>query len=384
MKNKIHLSFILLFICSQTFSQTLSWVDSMDLYARTVLMPPQKYAWTWQSAALLKTMIVRYEQVPANDKKKYLDHIKKSMAHVRTMVNGHNPNNVASGVGLAFLARVTGEKKYSEAADKVYKQYLKIPRAENGGVTHLANFKELWDDTIYMLGVFLQEMYRLTGDEKYINELVAQIDAHREKLLNKEWGLWYHGWDGDNKSHCNFCGQNGWSDNANKRSNECWGRGNGWVIVTLSETLQLLPANHPQRAKLASYLKEMILHLPELQDAATGHWFQLPVRKSETGNFIESSCTAMFAFGISSALEMKIVSGKEYQQSVDRAFYGLRKFSVQEMKGPYLTTKNVCKGTCIGDKEYYFNRSAKSEKRYGLGMFILFGRSYLQKESSIN
>lgn len=384
MKNKFLFLLLIFFACIQTFAQKKTWVDSMELYSKEVLMPPHKYAWTWQSAALLRTMIARYEQVPQSEKAAYVEYVKKSMDHVHVMVNGRNPNNVASGVGMAFLARITGEKKYRAAADKIYKQYLKIPRADNGGVTHLANFKELWDDTIYMLGVYLQEMYRLTGDEQYINELAGQIDAHREKLLNKEWGLWYHGWDGDNKSHCNFCGQNGWSNNPNKRSNECWGRGNGWVVVTITETLQLLPANHPQRAKLASYLKEMIVRLPELQDSATGHWYQLPVRKNEAGNYIESSCTAMFAFGILNALKMNIVSGKEYEQCVDRAYAGLRQHSVKELKGSYLTTKNVCKGTCIGDKDYYFNRSAKSEKRYGLGMFILFGSSYLQNQASSN
>lgn len=379
MKSKTLLCCLLLWVTAQVSAQSLSWVDSMDLYARTVLMPPKKYAWTWQSAALLKTMIVRYEQAPAADKEKYLQYVKQSMAHVQPMANGRSPNNVASGVGMAFLARVTGDKKYSAAADKIYRQYLKIPRTENGGVTHLSGFKELWDDTIYMLGVFLQEMYRLTGDEQYLNELVGQIEAHREKLLCEEWGLWYHGWDGDNKKHCHPCGQDGWSNNPEKRSRECWGRGNGWVVVTLSETIQLLPANHPQRAKLASYLKEMLVHLPALQDSATGHWFQLPVRKNEAGNFIESSCTAMFGYGILSALKTGIVSGQEYQQSADRAFAGLRTHSIKELNGPYLTTKNVCKGTCIGDKEYYFQRSAKSEKRYGLGMFILFGSMYLQQ-----
>jgi unsaturated rhamnogalacturonyl hydrolase len=383
MKKVILSLFFLIFISRQSFAQR-TWVDSMEVYAQTVLMPPHKYTWTWQSAALLKTMIVRYEQSSMSEQKKYLDYVKKSIGNVRIMVNGRNPNNVASGVGLAFLARVTGEQKYIDAANKVFKQYLNIPRAENGGVTHLANYKELWDDTVYMIGVFLQEMYRLTGDEKYISELVGQIDAHREKLHNKEWGLWYHGWDGDNKNHCNFCGQNGWSDNPDKRSQEFWGRGNGWVIVTLSETLQLLPAEHPHREKLASYLKEMLVRLPELQDSATGHWFQLPVRKNEAGNFIESSCTAMFAFGILSALDMGILSGNEYQQSVDRAFYGLRNYSVKELKGSYLTTKNVCKGTCIGDKDYYFNRSAKSEKKYGLGMFILFGSSYVLNSNSFD
>lgn len=385
MKNSFKICLLFLFICSQAFSQTVTWVDSMDLYSREVLMPPKKFAWTWQSAALLKTMISQYESVPEDQKMKYLEYVKKSIDHVDLKKNIHNPNGVASGVGMAFLARVTGEKKYIDAANIVYKQYLKIPKTANGGVSHLARALELWDDTIYMIGIFLQEMYKLTGDEKYIDELVAQIDAHREKLLNEEWGLWYHGWDGDTKKRCNVCGQNGWSNNPNNRNDECWGRGNGWVVVTLSETLRLLPENHPHREKLALYLTEMIVHLPDLQDNATGHWYQLPIRKNEAGNFIESSSTAMFAYGILSALEMGIVSGEHYQQSVDNAFYGLQTFSLQKVTGgPYLTTKNVCKGTCIGDKDYYFQRSAKSEKRYGLGMFILFGNTYLSSSKILD
>lgn len=378
MKNSFKLLLLFISIQQLAFSQTTTWVDSMDVYAREVLMPPQKFAWTWQSAALLKTMIHQYENVTESEQQKYVDYIKKAMDHVELKGNIHNPNGIASGVGMAFLARITGEKKYVDAANKVYEQYLKIPRTENGGVTHLARTRELWDDTIYMIGIFFQEMYKLTGDDKYIDELLIQVEAHREKLQNKEWGLWYHGWDGDLKKRCNVCGQNGWSNNALQRNDECWGRGNGWVVVTLSETLRLLPENHPKTEKLASYLVEMIEHLPELQDSVTGHWFQLPIRKNEPGNFIESSCTAMFAYGILSALELGIVSGKEYQQSVDLAYKGLQVHSLEKVAGgPYLTTKNVCKGTCIGDKDYYFNRSATSEKRYGLGMFILFGRSYL-------
>jgi hypothetical protein len=42
----------------------------------------------------------------------------------------------------------------------------------------------------------------------------------------------------------------------------------------------------------------------------------------------------------------------------------------------YLTVQNVCKGTCIGDMEYYLNRKASSEKPFGLGMFIFFGRAF--------
>src|SRR5688572_5772007 len=98
---------ILLSVSIQTVGQSSTWIDSMELYSREVLMPPRKYAWTWQSAALLRTMIARYDQVSDKEKAVYLDYVKRSIDHVHLLVNGRNPNNVASGAGMAFLARVT-------------------------------------------------------------------------------------------------------------------------------------------------------------------------------------------------------------------------------------------------------------------------------------
>ncbi|MEM7039898.1 MAG: glycoside hydrolase family 88 protein, partial [Bacteroidota bacterium] len=354
-----------------------TWVDSVDHYARTAFLPAKKYQWSWQHAALLRAMTHQYEQKIGADPRIYLDYVKTAMD--KTMGPSHagrNPNAVASGFGLAWLGRVTGDLRYKKKAELLYLKYLEIPRAENGGVTHLRRYKELWDDTVFMVGIYLLEMYLLTEDEKYLDELLLQIEAHREKLRVEKWGLWVHGWDGDDKNHCRLCSQKNWSKNPGQRSTEIWGRGNGWVVVTLTEIVKSVPKSHPKWATFAGYLKEMLEHLPELQDAETGHWFQLPVYPHEEGNYIESSCTAMFGYGIAGALKLGIVEGEAFQKSVERAYHGLRKHSVQEKGEGYLSTKNICKGTCIGDKEYYFNRGAKGEKPFGLGMFILFGRTY--------
>jgi unsaturated rhamnogalacturonyl hydrolase len=366
------------FVISQTiYAQKNTWVDSLDHRARTEILPAKKYHWTWQNAALLNTIKAQYEIANSEKKDKYLAYIRKAMDRKLWRANGKSPNAVASGLGMAFLARVTGEEKYKRAADKIFEDYNKIPKTDNGGVSHLRNYQELWDDTIFMVGSYLREMYLLTRDEKYLNELLLQVEVHREKLKDDHWGLWYHGWDGDDKNRSNFiCGQKGWSNTPKKRSEEIWGRGNGWVIVTLAQTVSELPDSLPQRTKLAAYLKEMLLHLPELQDTETGHWYQLPVRKNEEGNFIESSCTAMFGYGILIGLREGIIEGEDYEKSVKKAFYGLRKYSIRKVKNE-LITMNVCNGTCIGDNEYYFNRKTKREKSFGLGMFILFGRTYL-------
>jgi unsaturated rhamnogalacturonyl hydrolase len=155
-----------------------------------------------------------------------------------------------------------------------------------------------------------------------------------------------------------------------------WGRGNGWIFVTLSDALKVIPKTNPKWKVLAGYLTEMVQHLPELQDPKTGHWYQLPVRNADPNNFIESSCTAMFAYGIENAIKQGLVSAEIYSRSVDLAYKGLRQYSVAPIKDSYLTSKNVCKATCIGNKKYYLKRGVMQGKSYGLGSFILFGKYY--------
>lgn len=353
-----------------------TWVDSLDTYALEKYMPPQKYKWTWQKASLLFVHTKQADWNVQNNGEQYMDFVQKSMDKKYKSANGKSPNAVASGLGMSFLALNKKGEKYEKAAHKIFKDYQKVKRTDNQGISHKRFFKELWDDTIFMIGIYLQKMYLWTGDEKYIDELFVQIDAHREKLLDSETGLWYHGWDGDNRNRCNFCGQSGWSKNPEKRSNEFWGRGNGWVVVTLAETVLTLDKNHPKRKTAESYLKEMIENLPTVQDPLTGHWYQLPMRPQQAGNYIESSATAMFAYGILVALEEGIVSGEVYKKSLEMAYAGLRNHSVKDLGNGHLTITNVCKGTCIGDMNYYLKRSAKGQKPYGIGMAILFGRAY--------
>lgn len=368
---------LLLFIISvqQNFAQT--WVDSLDMYAREKYMPPSKFNWTWMKASLLYTMVKQYDNNTDTAKQKiYFDFVKTAMDKTYKHANGKVPNAVASGLGMAFLFRVTKDSKYKKACDKIYADYLKIKRTKEGAVSHLPAHREVWDDTVFMIGQFMMELYKATGEEKYMDELYKQISLHREKLQDKSSGLWVHGYDEQKKGHFSFGSQLNWADKETGKSAEIWGRGNGWVVVTLADALETMPKSNTHWNELATYLKEMIAHLPEMQNKENGHWYQLPVRNTVPGNYIESSSTAMFAYGISKAVQMELVTDATYAESIALAYKGLRNYSVKELPDGYITTKNVCKGTCIGDMNYYLKRKVKDEKPYSIGMFINFGRNY--------
>ncbi len=364
-------------IYSSSFSQT--WVDSLDYYARESYKTPQQYTWTWQNAALLHAIEIQYELFPERQDE-YLEYVRIAMDRNLLIANGIFPNGVASGNGMAFMHRITGEQKYIDAAYRVLNDYNNIIRTSNGGVSHIAYAPELWDDTVYMIGVYLLAMYRATGNEQFLDEIISQIKLHQEKLKDNDWGLWVHGWDGNNVYDIDFCSEPDWADPVTRRSHEIWGRGNGWVVVTLSEILKTIDETHEEYEFIANSLVEMIENLPDLQDESTGHWYQLPVKPNLANNYLESSCTAMFGYGILTAMQHDLVSGDTYKDAVERAYYGLRENSIIPLinhpNKPYLTTTNVAKETCIGDEDYYININIGNGKTYALAVNIIFGRAF--------
>ena len=262
-KKKFYFIAFLLLISASSFSQ--NWVDSLDAYGREVYLPAEKYKWDWSEATFLNSLIHLYNEKPEAEKEKYLAYIRTAMDKTYDVANGRFPNAVASGIGMAFLARITGEEKYRKKALEIYSDYLKTPRAPNGGVSHRAETVELWDDTVYMISMFLLEMYRLTHDEKYIADFTAQVKAHSEKLGDKKWGLWYHGWDADNINYDDKCSIVGWPDSVTRRSSQFWGRGNGWVTMALADALYTIPQKSKYRKPLEKEFRNILRNLPDFR-----------------------------------------------------------------------------------------------------------------------
>jgi unsaturated rhamnogalacturonyl hydrolase len=379
-KMKLILTGVLLQVSLSLFSQT--WIDSIDLYGREVFMPAEKYKWDWGQGTFLNSLAHLYNYSAPADKVKYLQYIKTAMDATYGVANGKHPNAVASGHGMAFLARITGDEKYLKKAIEIYNDYLNTPRALNGGVSHRVETVELWDDTIYMISMFLLEMYRLTGDEKYIASFAEQVRAHSEKLVDKESGLWVHGWDADNENYNDKCSMVGWPDKVTRKSSQIWGRGNGWITMALADALNTIPKTSQYWKPLEAEFRNIMKPLPELQNKETGHWYQLPICQNDPLNFQESSCTAMFSYAIALGLEMKILDPKIFKPVIDLSCKGLQKYSLKKSDGKYLIPIQVCGGTCIGDRDYYFKRNITEGTGFGLGSFIMFGLEYEKLNNS--
>jgi unsaturated rhamnogalacturonyl hydrolase len=337
-------------------------------------MPADQYHWDWAQATLLRAVADRWEL--GIDSEDMLSYVRRAMNATMDQAVGIHPNAVASGFGMALLARATGEEAYRQKAFDLYGQYLQIVRASNGGVSHRDNVTELWDDTVYMISLFLNEMYLLTGDEKYLRETAFQLLAHNEKLEDPETGLWYHGWDNDSIPFDDSCCMPGWADNPERRGGQFWGRGNGWVAMTLANTLHLMPQGMEEREPLLALFHKMMRTLIPLQDETTGHWYQLPLFPGEQGNFIESSCTAMFGYAMTLGMADGILPAGTYLPVVEKACKGIEAYSLKSVEPSFLNIANVCSGTCIGDKAYYYSRKVVDGTPFALGAAIMFHDRY--------
>jgi len=95
-----------------------------------------------------------------------------------------------------------------------------------------------------------------------------------------------------------------------------WGRGMGWALLGMVDTLELLPATHPGYvAALAQFQKfsECVL---EVQDRS-GFWRTL---LHEREAYLESSTAAFFGATFTKALRLGLLQGARYADATERAW----------------------------------------------------------------
>lgn len=209
----------------------------------------------------------------------------------------------------------------------------------------------VWPDDVYMGGSFLVRYGLYTHDVRYIDDAARNIIS-QAALEQDSDGLWFHGYFMNSKTHAPFK----------------WARGNGWVTVTLVETLSAMPAKDSLRPQLLAILKKQIDGLRPLQ-APSGMWRQV---LDKPDLWEETSSTAMFAYGIARAVNRGWLPPSD-MKIARKAFAGVAKNVTPEGK-----VENTCGGTSIGTTlDFYINRPRPDDDPHGRGPVLLAGTEIL-------
>lgn len=216
-------------------------------------------------------------------------------------------------------------------------------------------FGTLWADDMFMSIPFLARMGKLTGDSKYFDDAIKQVENFNKYLYDPATGLFFHNYYADDQT--NGVGH--------------WGRSNGWIAMAQVELLNNLPANHPKRPELIKLLLRQIVGYARYQDQ-TGLWHQL---LDKPDSYLETSVTAMYTYAVARAVNQGWINEK-YIAIAREGWKGLASKVTADGQ-----LQDVCIGTNMDtDIKFYYTRPTELNDTHGLGALLLAGTEMLKAE----
>jgi unsaturated rhamnogalacturonyl hydrolase len=250
------------------------------------------------------------------------------------------------------LYRRTREEQYLALARQVCEHIAtKARRTADGAVVTHAGRPQLWVDSMYFTAPALVRTAAVTGEERYVEEALHEIEVHARHLLDTSTSLFRHMWD----------------EESGQRSPCPWARGNAWAALATLEVLNALPHEHAQRAPLAEMLRRQMEAVLRLQDAS-GLWHTVLDRPD---SYLETSCAAMFALAIVVGVRAGPPGGgwlpADMLASARRAWDGVRAQVTPEGR-----VTGVSAGTPPGEFETY-QRVPLGSQTFATGLVLLAG-----------
>lgn len=276
---------------------------------------------------------------------------------MRKVVDPHALDDAGAICSAMLKAMLANPKQgYRECIDR-YADYImnKEYRLSDGTFARLRPHKNtVWLDDMFMGIPTVALMGKLTGEQRYFDEAVNQINHFRQRMFVKDIGLFRHGWVEAMSPHPAFH----------------WGRANGWAILTLCEVLDVLPADHPGRSRILRLLRSHIAGLAKLQ-TKEGFWHQL-LDRSDT--YLETSCTAIFTYCIAHAINQGWIDALAYGPVAQLGWHAVA--TQVNDKGQ---VQNVCVGTGMGfDPAFYAYRPVHVMAAHGYGPTLWAGAEMIR------
>ena len=263
----------------------------------------------------------------------------------------------AMSAGLFDVDALANRKDYkaylSRSADYILNKQLRLP----DGTLSRPNPRNmtLWADDMFMSIPFLARMGKQTGDSKYFDDAIKQVENFNKYLYDPNTGLFFHNYYSDDQT--NGVGH--------------WGRSNGWIAMATVELLNNLPANHPKRAEIIKLLLRQIVGYARYQDQ-TGLWHQL-LDKSDS--YLETSVTAMYTYVVARAVNQGWINEK-YIAIAQEGWKGLLTRITADGQ-----LQDVCIGTNMDtDIKFYYTRPTELNDTHGIGALLLAGTEMLKAE----
>jgi unsaturated rhamnogalacturonyl hydrolase len=146
------------------------------------------------------------------------------------------------------------------------------------GLAHWSGNHQYWVDTLYMACPLYAGLAKQKRSVDHLVFAANQIIVFANHLQNAESGLFYHMWDWDKDEH----------------TPEFWGRGNGWVLMSLADTLEMSEPLLDTHQPLIEITRKLAAGLEETQDE-DGLWHTI---LDDHATYPEASASMMFTYAL--------------------------------------------------------------------------------------
>ncbi len=219
-------------------------------------------------------------------------------------------------------------------------------RGPDGALGHWQGSHQLWVDTLYMACPLLSLLGKQDRRPELIDDAARQILAYARPLQNATTGLFYHMWDWQTR----------------QRTADFWGRGNGWVLMSLADTLEAPEAGDPLAAQLTRVAQAQAKGLTATQDS-DGLWHTV---LDDPASYAECSASSMIVYGLLKLMRMGALPAS-YRRPALRAWKAVNERFVKD--GLVL---GVSAGTDPGNTSYYRGRG-QGAQTWGTGAYLMAG-----------
>lgn len=204
-----------------------------------------------------------------------------------------------------------------------------------------------WCDALFMSPPVWAKLYKLTGEQKYLDFMMAEYKASTDFLFDKKEHLYYR----DER----YMSQR---DNGTKIF---WSRGNGWVFAGLTNIMNELDPQSKEYKYFLKLYKKMAKKLIEIQ-TPEGHW-AMSLLGQEFYPTPETSGSSFYTYGLAWGMNNGILDKSTYEGAVIKGWNAMVGHVTEEGMLGYVQPIGAAPGQAWPDKT----------EVYGSGAFLSAG-----------
>ena len=386
----------------KNYSEWLTYSEMKRVPQSYMLDFAKSPRWSYVMGIELEAMLDTYLKYGGDDIRKYCQLYTDTMINDKGEIRSYkledyNLDQIRTGHFVARMYEKYPEAKNLLAMQTLMKQLDKQPRTKEGVYWH----KAIYAYQVWLDGIFMGLPYRcLTARnllsakkaKKIYDDAVDQISKTYERTLDPKTGLNRHAWD---ETHEMF-----WADKETGLSQHCWGRAQGWYTMALIELLDAMPEDYERRGEVIELLRKDLDAVIKWQDKETGLWYQVMDEPGRKGNYLESTCSSMFAYVLMKATN-KGYLGDKYFLAGKKAYQGILKNFIRVNADKTISLTNCCAVAGLGpgmsehvkkaapnikenkrrdgSYDYYLSEPVRDNDAKGVGPFIWASLEYEKK-----